>query len=66
MDYELKAKELINKFGFDNAIRYAVEKMNQLKTAGDTLTVKTRLLFWENIILSISARRQCNIQAIIN
>lgn len=61
MDYELKAKELINEFGFDNALIYAVEKMNWFKTAGNTLTAKTRLLFWENVILNISARKKDNI-----
>lgn len=61
MDYELKAKELINDFGFDNALKYAIEKMNWFKTAGNTLTAKTRLLFWENVILNISARKQSNI-----
>lgn len=61
MDYELKAKELINEFGFDNALIYAVEKMNFFKTAGNTLTAKTRLLFWENVISNISARKKDNI-----
>ena len=56
MDYELKATELIESFGKENALKYAADKMNWFKDAGNTLTARTRLLFWENVVLNISSR----------
>lgn len=56
MDYKLKAKELIGVLGFSVALKYAFEKTLYFKSKGHTLTARTNLLFWENVILNIADR----------